>query len=290
MALDDSSPRIAIWTQVVPTLAVDHAFLMHGVLAVSAAHLARTRPNQRDRYLPIAHEHHDRGLELFQELDRAGIPSANVHSLHEAKITFKLMQVVLSLALTEPTRDADQDLDSFTDWLVSLRFFFRTAHQLYDGLGGRESRITALLRRAEDGPPELSRLDEGLEKSLNLLDAKNRTSENNTSAIDKEHISDAIAKTKLWMRLVSLRPRTALFVATCAINLGADFFRLVKQRNPEALMVMAHFLVPMCRMPKRWFWDGRFDGIIATIVKMLPAEDWQVHLKWVLGQVDISNP
>lgn len=292
MALDDSEARITIWTKVVPTLAVDHEFLMHGLLAVSAAHLAHTRPGFKDQYLPVAHQHHHRGLDLFQKLQVVETSSAHAQSLQEAKVTFILMNIVLSLALTERTHGAGRNLDSFTDWLVSLRSSFRLAHQFYnDIVENPDNSIAALIRQAEDGPVELSSLDNELETSLDLLDARNRISaENNTSSIvDREHISDAIAKTKLWMRLVSLRPRNALFVASCAINLGDDFFRLIKQRNPEALIVMAHFLVPMCRMPKRWFWDGWFEGTIATIIELLPGEEWYIHLRWVLEQVGVTR-
>ncbi|KAF7532896.1 hypothetical protein G7054_g7526 [Neopestalotiopsis clavispora] len=293
MALDDSEARIMIWTKVVPTLAVDHEFLMHGLLAVSAAHLAHTRPSFKDQYLPVAHQHHHRGLDLFQKLQVVEASSAHVQCLQEAKVTFILMNIVLSLALTERPHDARRNLDSFTDWLVSLRSSFKSAHQFYNNVvENPENRIAALLRRAEDGPVELSSLDVGLETSLDLLDARNRISaeKKTSSKVDREHISDAIAKTKLWMRLVSLRPRNALFVASCAINLGDDFFRLVKQRKPEALIVMAHFLVPMYRIPQRWFWDGWFEGTIATIVEMLPDEEWRVHLRWVLEQADITRP
>ncbi|KAK6209352.1 hypothetical protein LQW54_006339 [Pestalotiopsis sp. IQ-011] len=288
MALDDSRARIAIWTEVVPMLSIEHPFLMHGLLAVSAAHIAHTEPDLRSSYLAIAHIHHDRGLELFQQLD-AACASRPAPGLQEAKVMFILMKTVLSLALVERTRDAEGDLDSFADWLATLSTSFRSAHQLYNEVLNRpDSRISALLRRPEDGPAELSTLDEDLAASLDMLDARNRAN-GYTLPVDREHVSEANSNIKLWMSLVSLRPRTAIFVAMGAMNLGDEFFRLVRQRNPEALILMAHFLVPMSRMPKRWFWEGWFDGTIVAILRILPTEEWQKHLKWVRENVNASD-
>lgn len=288
MALDDSQARIAIWTEVVPMLAIDYPFLMHGLLAVSAAHIAHTEPKLAASHLAIAHRHHDLGLESFRQLVAAGTSSPAL-SLQEAKVMFVLMKTVLSLALVKRTGDAEGDLNSFADWLATLGTSFRSAHQLYNEVLDRpESRISALLRRPQDGPATLSTLDEDLASSLDMLDARNRAN-GYTLPVDREHVSEAIAKIRLWMSLVSLRPRTAIFVAMGAMNLGDDFFRLVRHSNPEALILMAHFLVPMSRMPKRWFWEGWFDGTIAAILHILPPEEWQEHLKWVRENVNASG-
>lgn len=288
MALDDSPARIAIWTEVVPMLAIDYPFLMHGLLAVSAAHIAHTEPKLGASHLAIAHRHHDLGLELVRQLDATGA-SSPAPALQEAKVMFILMKTVLSLALVERTGDAEGDLNSFAEWLAMLGTSFRSAHQLYNEVLDRpESRISALLRRPEDGPATLSTLDKDLAASLDMLDARNRAN-GYTLPVDREHVSEAIAKIRLWMSLVSLRPRTAIFVAMGAMNLGDELFRLVKQRNPEALILMAHFLVPMNRMPKRWFWEGWFDGSIAAILHILPTEEWQEHLKWVRENVNARD-
>lgn len=288
MALDESQARSALWSRVVPMLALEYSFLMHGLLAVSAAHLACIQPEMRDGYLPVAHKHHKLGYSLFQH---PGVPESPAHaqSLQEAKVTFTIMNIVLSLALAERTGHAEQDLDTFIDWLILLRPSFESAHRFYDeSLSYGESRISSLLRRAEDAPPELSALDEGVAASLDLLDARNRENDT-TSPVEKEHIAGAIAKIKLWMRLVSLRPQTALFIATCAIDINDDFFRLAKQRNPAALVAMAHFLVPMCHAPKKWFWGDWFETAISMIAQVLPIGQWRHNLEWVLEQVDISH-
>lgn len=269
-------------------LAIEYPFLMHGLLAVSAAHIAHTEPESEASHLAMAHQHHDCGLELFKQLDAADASSL-APGLQEAKVMFILMRTVLSLALVKLTRDAESDLNSFAEWLATLGTSFRSAHQLYNEVLDRpESRISALLRRPEDGPEELSTLDEDLAASLDMLDARNRAN-GYTLPVDREHVSEAIAKIKLWMSLVSLRPRTAIFVAMGAMNLGDDFFRLLRQRNPEVLILMAHFLVPMSRMPKRWFWEGWFDGTIAAILHILPTEEWQQNLGWVRENVNVSD-
>lgn len=288
MALDDSEVRGALWSKAVPTLAIDNPFLMHGLLAISAAHVAYSRAEMRDSYLSVARKHRELGHRSLQTLD-APKSSTQAHCLQEATAAFILMNTVLSLALAGRTGHAERDLNTFIDWLIFLRTSLELAHRFYEqSLHYGESRISALIRHSEDGPTELSALDKGVIASLDLLDARNRASDT-TSPVDIEHISGAIAKIKLWIRLVSLRPQTALFISTCTTDLSDDFFRLAKEGNPVSLIAMAHFLVPMCHAPRKWFWGDWFDAAIAAIVQVLPIDQWHENLGWVLEQVDISR-
>jgi hypothetical protein len=288
LALDESLARSALWNRVVPMLAFEHPFLMHGILAVSVVYVACSRAEMRDSHLLMARQHHKLGSRLLQHPSISQSPPHS-QSSQEAKVVFIIMNIVLSLALAERTGYAEQDLNTFIDWLITLRSSFALAHKFYnESLHHGESRISALLRRREDGPSELSTLDEGLTASLDLLDASNRASET-ASPVDKEHITGAIAKSKLWMRLVSLQPQTALFIATCAVDMTDDFFRLAKEGNPAALITMAHLLVQMCHAPKKRFWGDWFEATVAMIVEVLPIDQRRQNLGWVLKQVDIAH-
>lgn len=58
-----------IWQCLVPEEALEHPFLMHGILALSALHLARTRnDHRRPMYSNIAIAHQNQALALFRDL------------------------------------------------------------------------------------------------------------------------------------------------------------------------------------------------------------------------------
>ncbi|KAH8668688.1 hypothetical protein BX600DRAFT_261678 [Xylariales sp. PMI_506] len=289
MALDESQTRSTLWNRVVPMLATDHPFLMHGLLAVSAAHIAHNRTDLRDSYLPVARRHYGLGLQLFEDLGAPESP-AEVQSLHEAKVVFVLMSTILSLAFTARTGCAERDIDICIELLVFLCASLELAHKFYkESLNyGGTSRISVLLHRPEDGPSELLSLDGDTEASLDLLNAKAQRNET-ASPADKEQICNTIAKIKLWIRLVSLRPQKAFFTVTGARNFSKDFLRLVGEKDPASLIVVAHFLVPLCHAPRKWYWHDWFEAVIAAIAHVLPSDEWRSHLGWVSEQVDVSR-
>ncbi|KZL78492.1 sterol uptake control protein 2, partial [Colletotrichum tofieldiae] len=55
-----------VWKVVVPETAYSTPFVMHGILALSAAHKARLLPNERNAYLDIAAYHQASGLAGFR--------------------------------------------------------------------------------------------------------------------------------------------------------------------------------------------------------------------------------
>ncbi|CAG8136927.1 unnamed protein product [Penicillium nalgiovense] len=59
-----------VWRHAVPEEALSNPFLMHGILALSALHLARTSPEKTRRaaYLKQAMAHQNQALELFRDL------------------------------------------------------------------------------------------------------------------------------------------------------------------------------------------------------------------------------
>lgn len=54
-----------VWQTVVPTVAYQYDFTMHGLLAISALHKARLFPHQKERYLNVSAYHQALGLEGF---------------------------------------------------------------------------------------------------------------------------------------------------------------------------------------------------------------------------------
>ena len=55
-----------VWNKTVPRIALSHEFVMHGILATSALHLAHLRPEQRLAYWKRAAIHQNRALQLLQ--------------------------------------------------------------------------------------------------------------------------------------------------------------------------------------------------------------------------------
>lgn len=55
-----------LWRENIPREAIKHSFLMHGILALSALHIAHTRPSEADKYLRSCDKHQTKALEMFR--------------------------------------------------------------------------------------------------------------------------------------------------------------------------------------------------------------------------------
>jgi hypothetical protein len=62
----DSPEHEHVWQIVVPQLAVKHPFLMHGILASSALHLAHVLPERQQEYTVLAANHESMALPAFR--------------------------------------------------------------------------------------------------------------------------------------------------------------------------------------------------------------------------------
>ncbi|KAF2088811.1 hypothetical protein K490DRAFT_19036, partial [Saccharata proteae CBS 121410] len=69
---------IEVWQSWVPAAAIKYPFLMHGILATSALHLAHTHPNEALKYLSLFTNHQSLALTGF----RSALPSITPENCH----------------------------------------------------------------------------------------------------------------------------------------------------------------------------------------------------------------
>jgi hypothetical protein len=84
------------WESVVPELALEHPFLMQGLLALSALHLAYLRPNEEASWTRLASEHQNRGIAAIQPMisKLTSYSGENVHALFAATIMLTISSMV----------------------------------------------------------------------------------------------------------------------------------------------------------------------------------------------------
>ncbi|PMD28782.1 hypothetical protein L207DRAFT_443499 [Hyaloscypha variabilis F] len=68
LTLTNVKSLLELWRVVVPQLAFSHSFLMHGLLAISACHIAHLRPAAAEYYIRIARYHYASAVSLYRPL------------------------------------------------------------------------------------------------------------------------------------------------------------------------------------------------------------------------------
>jgi hypothetical protein len=211
------------------------------------------------------------------------------------------MTVQAGLFLLQPTGNKSTDLAAFVDWLIFLRYSLQFGWATYSPRLGPDTPLAGFLAHLRDGlggPPALLDPDPGMVLSLDGLERANRQGGGEKSGlgpVDIEHMSMAIQSTKLWARLVPLRPRSYIYSMTWILTMANDYFRLLKAGNYMALAVLCHFLLPLMNAPRKWFFKDWFERAIGAVLEVL-GDDWAEELAWVseqyhddgLGGVDLD--
>lgn len=79
------------------------------------------------------------------------------------------------------------------------------------------------------------------------------------------------------------RPIPYMFFTT----VNERYLHLVKQKEPEALVLMAYACVSLKRIEPLWFFDGVADGLLRRVLDGL-SEEWLAWVEWPLRETGLK--
>jgi hypothetical protein len=267
-----------VWQNAIPQMALSYPFLMHGILAVSALHLAVLQPSRKHELLQRASISEHLALPSFRQTVAENKPE-NIHAV----LAFAGFVVRYILALSTESKGR---IPSFDDenphWFHALR--------------GLVSLVANNWLVLDKGPfsPFLNRVAVPIEYSRNPDDvhfAKVHQLLSSSSTPEDVHDMDVYRAA-----LDELRRVAALAFSPCKTidNLGAvyiwpgsvdqEFLLLLNRRKPEALVIFAYYCVLLKKINwKFWYFDGVGEGILFAIRDELGPE-FQEWIEWPLQQ------
>lgn len=278
-----------IWINVIADLAYNHRFLLHGILACTALHMAHLYPAQRETYVIRAYAHQDTALPLF----RYEIENPTTNNC-DAIMAFAYLLVVFSFAteldngqnslllVCDTGTGAQEKQLILPQWLHFIRCGCDMLSEVWD--------------RIENGP--VSALSEAWETELDVGDSKLPYLERFMSFVPQdgswsEHVisvyqdgASALADAFAYMA----RETTKIDVSTWnilglwCVRLEDEFYDLIFERHPGALILLAYYCVIMKRMETCWYFGGRPARLIAAISSVLD-ERWHPYLQEAADQV-----
>lgn len=253
-----------------------HPFLMRGILAASAIHLARIRgDHNRPMYNSLAVAHLNRALALFREL-LGDINASN------AKAMFSFASVVVLYTFGFP-REPDSShpwtsIDDLYQVLVLIRGIQQVINTASTSLF--DSDFSPLLQLEEREPclPDDARL--ALEE---LLEANN-TCGAHDEAHGTEVYEDAVYKT---MDAMSMIHQDLISISTAgrwAIRLKPEYLGLVRDHAPLALVILSYYCVILHYLRHHWcldIWGSRVSRAIWSVLD----DQWRPLVRWPMMQI-----
>ena len=95
-----------LWQEYIPQQALKHTFLMHGLLALSALHLAYRNPTTSTRYLQLCDKHQSIALSSFRTSLSADMTQDLADALFALASTISVSSMARSCAVAAATQQA----------------------------------------------------------------------------------------------------------------------------------------------------------------------------------------
>lgn len=270
-----------LWRINIPQLAFSCDFVMRGMLALSALHLAYFRPERQEFLLSHAMLQHEVGLREATSI-LSDVTDENCTYIY----IFSVMTCMFTLA---SPRKSDDFLvfgeSGISEWLIlcrGIRTIIEASQEtLKNGVlgpmfiaGGRRY----LLR--EQISEELTEEGEQLDQLLNLIKSSSK------SQTDLEIYTTAIHELRKSFSVV-FRPDVSLESGDVFIwffRIPKEYLVLLRERTQEALTIFAYFCVIPKRLEFNWWIEGWSTHLISRIYNLLDNEH-RLYVRWPIEQI-----
>jgi hypothetical protein len=258
-------------------IAFDFPFLLQGVLAIAALHLSRTETSLREDYLNQAKRHHAAALSQFRN-DITSIDASNF----EAVLCFVGMLDAYSVAQPVDTQDSPGHvLDVILHNFALTRRVRPLVSQFYPlVLGSTLGRIV---------PKDTQGIDMDVTPSETELSKLRRFSEV-TQPIYPADINEAYGRAIQVLEVIfdvarrSPKPPSDSLLKLWIHFVTPRFLELLRERQPGALIIFAHYAVLFKRSQQYWFFEGVAEQILRIATTFVPTE-WRSWLDWPKEQI-----
>ncbi|KAH8805272.1 hypothetical protein F5884DRAFT_443481 [Xylogone sp. PMI_703] len=274
--------RQHVWQHVVPKIAFPHSFLLYGLLAISASHLARLTPDRKDALTADASMYHTTALPMFRSA-LSSIDSQNCH----ACAAFSMLVVVYKWASVKDAGDlffadtADQAEADTVEWVQLLRGAGSLINCYYQEiiqgpLGPISQWDNAAERSAEANPEHCDRFT-ALEQLWDAAPVPFDT-------IEVDALKEALRWLKILYTMIS-RPNDKIDAASDALSWPVQipelFLLMANRKQPEALVLLAHYCLLLNKVEDFWWIRGMSRHLLQEIHRALGTE-WENWISWPL--------
>ncbi|KAL2821788.1 hypothetical protein BDW59DRAFT_174125 [Aspergillus cavernicola] len=270
-----------IWQAVVPREAMRHPFLMHGILALSALHLAVTsNDDTKEHYIRASKAHQSQAL---LGLTRVAGKLKPYHC--NAAFTLSNIMMIFSFALPEiiGQTHSRSPLDELYQVFTTTRDSVDVLADITEWIGNGELKPLLQYDKAQPKMPDTSRL---AIMSLAQLNA-------NLARQDPHHDKDVYDATIKYLGYsldkVSRGGETMIVAFQWIFQVPSKYMELYRQREPFALVILAHYAVIIHFLRRHW-WMGEWAvRLIRDIGQHLDA-NWRKSISWVLDATGYYIP
>lgn len=276
--------RRHVWQNTVPQIAFSHdaGFLLHGLLAISALHLSRLAPERKAILYTSASTHHAAALPLF----RSALSSINSQNCHACSAFAALLAVYKWASVNDSNSlffaNTDDHVEADTvEWVQLLRGAGSIIYCYYQDITQGPLRPISHWDNASEisaaANPEDAVKFAALEQLWDSAPVP-------ISATEIEALKETLRWLKITYTMIS-RPNESSDAAADALSWPVRvpdlFLLMVNRRQPEALVLLAHYCLLLNKVEDFWWIRGMSRHLLQKIHLTL-GKEWESWLCWPL--------
>lgn len=276
MSLCSSNSEHYVWQIAIPRLALQYDFLMNGILALGALHIAATiEPPASLVYIDTALQYHNLTFAPY----RAAVDSINPLNC-EAALAQSIITTVIGIALPRVTAARGEN-SSITENIVVVFELLQGVKKIHR-IGESWIKLELFSRRKNHWDPGSVSLDSDTRAALERLGTLNDETLASIDPIQHQVNKDAI----VYLRHFSIRVADSVDPANVLAWLAMidkEFVDNVRRRQPLALLILMHWGVLLGELDGQHWWardSGR--ALISELLDALHPGDmeWANTLAW----------
>lgn len=283
LELHENPTMRTLWSTNVPKLGFEYDYVMHGILAFSALHLAYASPERKDACIAHSRLHHHAGLQK-------GTPALAAFSDQHASAIyiFSALTTLYNFATTRMSDDFTIDPDAgIAEWIVLCRQSYgivRIAREtLYNGPIGQMFRTG--MNRTERQEQFNKKDFPGADQLKTLSAHINEVTEDERA---RQAYAHAISRLFNCYSVAAVLPQTELEFSDVfgwPYRVSEDFLELLQQSSQEAMVILAFFAVIAKRLNFKWWVDGFGDHLMSMVYRLMDEE----HMSWIQWPIKEMN-
>ena len=269
-----------LWRTEIPKEAFAHPFLMHGLLALAALHIADSSPEEarRRKYTELATMHQNMALAEFRP-QLSNITPSNCHAVFAfssliAALAFAFSRSTASPRTGEPVAEVLQDFFLFRGVEGVLAAHWDTI---------QSGKLGTLVLRPRD-PVYFQPLSRDIINALDYLHDCNGKDVTHISEDEKDAYNHAIRELRISFQR---SPASLENVFRWPIVLPESYLVHLKNRKPMAMVILAHYCVILEGLDSYW-WSAGWAGHLFEAIYRSLDDNWRPMLQWPMQMIGVA--
>jgi hypothetical protein len=275
-----------------PQIGLKYPFVLSGMLAISALHLSKLLPDRKQELQKAALAQENAALPLFRaSFNKPDADSINSIFAFAGAVVYYIMALPDDAGPKADRCRIPSRHDEYPHWFQAIRGLMALLTNHWDQLS--KGPFAPLLVHVPDPDYVLENVDdEHLAKleGMLLYDASNANSlEVIHEARKVEICREALSELRRVFGLTYFpnRPNDEAWFRVWIGNVSQDFVELIFERDPRALVILAHYCVLIKRQDHIWYLNGLGPRLLENIRQAL-TDEWRPWIEWPI-QLPVSS-